>query len=174
METMFADLTDKYRKVNNTYVALNGDSDSQGEYILGEDVYEMVGNSYVKVDITGIYNFVVGNTTFVLPSDSAFISQRVLLFNGNVKTAGGTSRGVTVETYEIEGDQTKTRYLRGVGKDVEYGTYTSVPSNHVLPSDAAVPMWSFDAVTSLFFVNGAVELIAVPDTEDEGSSHAYF
>lgn len=166
METMFADLTDKYRKVNNTYVALNGDSGSQGEYILGEDVYEMVGNSYVKVDITGIYNFVVGNTTFILPSDSAFISQRVLLFNGNVKTAGGTSRGVTVETYEIEGGQTKARYLRGVGKDVKCGTDTSVPSNHVLPSDTAVPMWSFDPVSRLYFVNGAVELIAVPDTED--------
>lgn len=166
METMFADLTGKYRKDGNTYVALDGDTGSPGEYVLGEDVYRKVGSSYVKVDITGIYNFVVGNTVFILPSDSAFISQRVLLFNGNINTAGGTSKGVTVETYEIEGGLTTARYLRGVGKDIKYNGSTNVPSNHVLPSGAAVPLWSFDAVTSLFFVNGAVELIAVPDTED--------
>lgn len=166
METTFADLTDKYKKNGNTYVALNGGTGSPGEYVLGEDVYEKVGSSYVKVDMSDIYNFVVGNTVFILPSDSAFISQRVLLFNGNINTAGGTSKGVTVETYEIEGGITTERYLRGVGKDVKYNSDTNVPTNHVLPSGAAVPLWSFNAVSRLFFVNGVVELIAVPDTED--------
>ena len=166
METTFADLTDKYRKDGSTYEALDGGTGSPGEYVLGEDVYEKVGNSYVKFDISGIYNFVVGNTVFILPSDSAFISQRVLLFNGNVNTAGGTCKGPRVKTYEYENGLTTTRYLRGVGKEAKYNGNTSVPSNHVLPSGAAVPLWSFDAVTSLFFVNGAVELIAVPDTED--------
>jgi len=166
METMFADLTDKYRKVDNTYVALNGDSGSQGEYILGEDVYERVGNSYVKVDITGIYNFVVGNTAFILPADNAFISKRVLLFNGNVNTAGGTSKGVNVETWEIYDGLTTARFLKGVGKEVKYDPDTRVPSNHVLPSGSAVPVWSFDPVSKLFFVNGVVELIAVPATDD--------
>jgi len=165
METMFADLTDKYKKVDNTYVALNGDPGSQGEYILGEDVYEMVGNSYVKVDIAGIYNFVVGNTAFILPADNAFISKRVILFNGNVNTAGGTSKGVRVETWEIDEEGlTTTRYLKGVGKDVKYDTNTRVPSDHALPSRSAVPLWSFDPVSKLYFVNGVVELIAVPDT----------
>lgn len=166
METTFADLTGKYRKEGNTYIALDGGTGSPGEYVLGEDVYEKVGSSYVKSDISGIFNFVVGNTVFVLPSDSRYISQRVLLFNGNVDTAGGTSKGPRVISYEYNSGLTSTRYLRGVGKEVRYNGSNSVPSSHVLPSTAAVPLWSFDAVTSLFFVNGAVELIAVPDTGD--------
>lgn len=167
METTFVDLTDKYRKEGSSYVALDGGTGSPGEYVLGEDVYELVNGSYVKCDISGIYNFVVGNTVFILPSDSQYISQRVLLFNGNMDTSGGTSKGPRVMSYEYDEGLTTTRYLRGIGKEVKYNSNnSSVPSNHVLPSGSAVPVWSFDAVTSLFFVNGAVELIAVPDTED--------
>lgn len=167
METTFADLTDKYRKDGSSYVALDGGTGNPGEYILGEDVYELVNGSYVKCDISGIYNFVVGNTVFFLPSDSQYISQRVLLFNGNMDTSGGTSKGPRVMSCEYDEGLTTTRYLRGIGKEVIYNSNnSSVPSNHVLPSGSAVPVWSFDAVTSLFFVNGAVELIAVPDTED--------
>lgn len=173
METTFIDLTDKYverpaKDDKKTYIKLDGQN---AEYILGEPVYEEYKKdgetTYTKVDTSGIYHFTVAQTKFTLPSDKKYIGQRVLIYNGNLNVSGGTSRGVIIEAciFNEEGLSVTLLPFRGIGIQPKNNN-DPIPSDHALPSNTATPSWSFSEVKSIYFVNGTVEVIGVPDTDN--------
>ena len=160
METSFVDLTYKYFDAAHTQPINNSGS----IFKLGTEVVYTAGGQ--AVNISGVYNFMVGNTLFALPADERFVSQRVLIYNNYARTAGGTSKGATIASYYYdEMDFTESRKLRGVGIQPLNGS-SAVPSSHVLPSGAAAPLWSYTDVRSLYFANGVVEVVGVPSSEE--------
>lgn len=161
-------------KVFMTDAVVSGTIKTKSAQVEFADIRSLANNSMFVVgvdttiggnDITGIWNFKAGYHTIFLPTNVyAHYGQRVIVYNPYLGLGG--ANGTTIVCGEIDSNRLTTLgTLRGIGLPLN-NNYGNIDQFHPIPGDPT-PANKYRAVESIEFLNGVVELMCVPTSDED-------